>query len=150
MLVDSKHRHSYVLSDALRILVIDDDPILREFACVYLSTPTTTIETAENGEAGLRRLRDGSFDFVLCDISMPGLSGFDVIREIRSDSAIERLPIIVITSNEDVASIDKAYDEGATSFVTKPINWRLLSYQIRFAYRASVQGFRFQCHAQAP
>ena len=121
-----------------RILVVDDDPILREFSCVYLTSPTVTVETAECGEAGLARLKSEPFDFLLCDINMPGCSGFDVICEVRRDPKIQHLPIIIITSNEDIVSIDQAYEAGATSFVTKPINWRLLAYQIRFAYRANL------------
>lgn len=137
MIVDANRKYAYVPSDELRILVIDDDPILREFACVYLTTPSVMIETADCGEAALERLNAESFDFVLCDIDMPGISGFEVLRAIRSDPAHESLPVFIVTSNEDMVSIDRAYEEGATSFVTKPINWRLLSHHIRFAYRAS-------------
>ena len=137
MIVQAHHKYAYVPSDDLRILVIDDDPILREFACVYLTSPSLKIETANCGEGGLERLKTELFDFVLCDIDMPGIDGFEVVRTIRSDPALKSLPIIMVTSNEDMISIDRAYEEGATSFVTKPINWRLLSYQIRFAYRAS-------------
>jgi CheY-like chemotaxis protein len=120
----------------MRLLAIDDDPILREFAAVYLSSPTVSVETCACGEEGLQRLRSEPFDFVLCDIDMPGMSGFDVIRELRADPKFVELPVIVITSNEDMASIDRAFEEGADSFVTKPVNWRLLSYYIRFVYRA--------------
>ena len=136
MRMDALAKYSYVASDEMRLLAIDDDPILREFASVYLSSPTVTVETSACGEEGLRRLRAEPFDFVLCDIDMPGMSGFDVIRELRSDAKFAQLPVIVITSNEDMASIDRAFDEGASSFATKPINWRLLSHHIRFVHRA--------------
>src|SRR5690606_30341484 len=49
----------------------------------------------------------------------------------------ERLPVIIVTGREDVAAIDKAFLAGATSFVVKPINWRLLSYQIRYVHRSA-------------
>lgn len=138
MIVEPDHKYKYVATDAdIRVLAIDDDPILREFALVYLTSPTVTVETADCGEAGLERLSEEAFDLVLCDIDMPGISGFEVLRAIRADPRLHRLPVIIVTSNEDMVSIDRAYEEGATSFVVKPINWRLLSYQIRFAYRAS-------------
>ena len=130
------HRHTYVPGECMRILVIDDDPILREFATVYLSSPTTTLDTAHDGETGLERLSKEEFDLVLCDLDMPGMGGLDVIAAVRANDALRALPIIVVTSNEDVVSIDRAYAAGATSFVTKPLNWRLLSYQIRFVHRA--------------
>ena len=127
---------SFVLDDEVRILVTDDDPIFCEFASVYLSTPTATVETANSGEAGLAKLRAGHYDAALVDLDMPGMSGFEVIEHIRRDPAFRHLPIIVCTSNEDIASIDKAYRVGATSFITKPVNWRLFSYQLRYVIRA--------------
>lgn len=128
--------YTYVLSGNVRILVMDDDPIQREFARVYLSTPTAAIETAENGAEGLRRLRAEPFDLAVVDLDMPVVDGFKVIREIRGDPALRNLPVVIVTGREDVESIDRAYDAGATSFVTKPVNWRLLSYQLRYVLRA--------------
>ena len=132
----TKGRFTFVLDEDVRILVTDDDPIMREFATVYLSTDTATVETADCGEAGLERLSREHFDLALVDLDMPGISGFDMIERIRSDPRLALLPIVVVTSNEDVASIDRAYQAGATSFVTKPVNWRLLSYQLRYVLRA--------------
>jgi CheY-like chemotaxis protein len=125
-----------VLDDPLRILVTDDDPILREFASVYLSTETASVETADCGEVALERLRQATFDILLVDIDMPGISGYQVIAAVRANPKLRSLPIVVVTSNEDVVSIDRAYEAGATSFVTKPVNWRLLAYQMRYVIRA--------------
>jgi CheY-like chemotaxis protein len=127
----------WVLDQDLRILVIDDDPIMREFATVYLSAPSVTVEVAEDGESGLARLATEKFDVALIDIDMPGINGYEVLRRIRADMKLRQLPAIIVTSNEDIASIDKAYDLGATSFVTKPVNWRVLSYHVRFVMRAA-------------
>jgi DNA-binding response OmpR family regulator len=129
-------RHRYVLDDVVRILVTDDDPIMREFACVYLATPTASVETAEDGEEGLRRLREEPFHFALVDLDMPGIDGIEMIRQIRADPDLWDLPVMVVTSSEDIVSIDRAYEVGATSFATKPVNWRLMSYQIRYVLRA--------------
>jgi DNA-binding response OmpR family regulator len=76
------------------------------------------------------------FDVVLLDLEMPKLDGFDVLKRLRDERRTAELPVIVVTGREDVGAIDRAYDAGATSFVVKPINWRLLSYQIRFVHRA--------------
>ena len=67
---------------------------------------------------------------------MPGMNGLDLIRTIRNDPRLADLPIIMVTSHEDISTIDKAYKAGATSFATKPVNWRLLSYQIKYVLRA--------------
>lgn len=126
----------YVLQDALQILYVDDDPILREFAQVHLTTDSATVTVAEDGLAALERMDEVRPDVVLLDLEMPRMDGFEVLRRLRSDAAYERLPIIVATGREDVAAVDRAFEEGATSFVVKPINWRLLSYQIRYVHRA--------------
>lgn len=127
----------YVLTEKTDLLVTDDDPIMREFASVYLSSPTATVTTASNGEEALAQLKARSFDLLLLDIDMPVMNGFEVLERLRADPATARLPIIVITGREDVVSIDKAYALGATSFINKPVNWRLLAYQVRYVLRAS-------------
>lgn len=127
---------TYVLDEGVRILAVDDDPIQLEFSRVYLATPTASVETAPDAEHGLARLATETFDLALIDLDMPGMGGLEMIRRMRADAALRRLPIVVVTGREDMASIDLAYRAGATSFVTKPVNWRLLSYQLRYVLRA--------------
>src|SRR5215475_4626453 len=122
---------TFVLDESTRILVVDDDPILREFARVHLATPFTTIDTAGDGEAALLRLRAEAYDVVLLDIEMPRLDGIGLLARMRADDALRRIPVIILTAHDDIASIDRAYQAGASSFTTKPVNWRQLSYHIR-------------------
>ena len=132
----ARHAFTHVLDEAVTLLAVDDDPILREFASVYLASPSATIETACSAEEGLARLAAARFDIALIDLEMPGMGGLEMIRRIRDDASLCRLPVIVVTGREDIASIDMAYQAGATSFVTKPVNWRLLAYQVRYVLRA--------------
>jgi DNA-binding response OmpR family regulator len=132
-----KFNWSYIFDRPTRILVIDDDPILREFASVYLSTPETVVETVPDGSTALDRLLEGQFDVVLVDIEMPELDGFEIVQRLRAHENLQHLPIVMLTGREDIASIDRAYNVGATSFVTKPVNWRELSYQLRYVIRAN-------------
>lgn len=134
--LEQTSNYTFVLGGDVRVLVMDDDPIQCEFARVYLSTPTASVETAENGEEGLKLLRAEKFDLAVVDLDMPVMNGFQTIRAIRNDPQLRNMPIVIVTGREDVESIDRAYDEGATSFVTKPVNWRLLSYQLRYVLRA--------------
>jgi DNA-binding response OmpR family regulator len=129
----------FVLADEAKILAVDDDPIMREFAGVYLSSPSTEVETAHGGVSALEALATRPFDLVLLDIDMPGMTGFEVLERLRADPRTQMLPVIVVTGREDIASIDRAYELGATSFISKPVNWRLLAYQIRYVLRASRQ-----------
>ncbi len=126
----------YVLQDEARILFVDDDPILRAFAQVNLATPTTEVDLAADGAAALESLKTGRYDLVLLDLEMPGIDGFEVLTRIRSDPSLKDLAVIVQTGREDVEAIDRCFHLGATSFVMKPLNWRLLAYQIRYVLRA--------------
>lgn len=128
---------SYVLDEGARILVADDDPILREFAAVHLSTPTADVVTAADGRMAFDLLKSERFDIAILDIGMPVMDGYELLQKIRSDAGLSRLPVMMLTGQEDVASIDRAYNLGADAFSPKPVNWRLLSYQIRYVVRSS-------------
>lgn len=127
----------YVLDDAARILFVDDDPILREFAQVNLASPMATIDVAVHGADALELIAAAHYDLVLLDLEMPVLDGFDTLAAIRSNPRTADMAVIVQTGREDVEAIDRAFQLGATSFVTKPLHWRLLSYQILYVLRAS-------------
>ena len=126
----------YVLQDATHILFVDDDPIMREFAVVHLSTDKAEVSLARDGVEALERIAATRPDIVLLDLEMPRLDGFEVLARLRADPLTRELPVIVVTGREDVAAIARAFDAGAPSFLVKPINWRLLSYQIRYVMRA--------------
>ena len=127
---------AFVLNEKARILAVDDDPIQREFATVYLGAPNVMIDVADSAEAGLRLLAGNAYDIALVDIDMPGIGGIEMVRLIRSSARLKALPVVMVTGSDDIISIDRAYEAGATSFVTKPVNWRLLSYHLRFVLRA--------------
>ncbi len=122
----------------LRLLFVDDDPILREFASVHLASEHMQLSTAADGAEGLATIAADSPDLVLLDLDMPRVDGFEVLRRLRADPKTEHLPVIVVTGREDTAAIDRAFDAGATSFIAKPINWRLLNYQVRYVHRTCV------------
>jgi len=127
----------YVLEESVRILFVDDDPILREFAVVNLATEHASVATAEDGEAALAAVEAGAPDIILLDLEMPNMDGFEVLKRLRADPRHRSLPVIVVTGREDVEAVDRAYASGATSFVVKPLNWRLLSHQLRYVQRTS-------------
>lgn len=140
----------YVLEDEARLLFVDDDPILREFAKVNLATATTTVDTAEDGARALEMLEAGTYDLVVSDLEMPSLDGFGLLDRLRASSVHRHLPVVVATGREDVVAIDRAFACGATSFVVKPLHWRLLSYQLRFVLRAARDAAALHQAAAAP
>jgi DNA-binding response OmpR family regulator len=125
----------YVLREAVRILFVDDDPILREFAVVNLASEHAVVDTAKDGVAALAAIEANTPDIVLLDLEMPTLDGFGVLKALRADLRWRDLPVIVVTGREDVDAVDRAFGAGATSFVVKPLNWRLLSHQLRYVHR---------------
>src|SRR5215813_9376395 len=105
MLTSVKDRPwSYVLAEPTKILVVDDDPILCEFASVYLSSPAAQVATAANFDDALAQLQAQSFDIVLIDIEMPGRDGYELLKILRADPRTANLPIMMLTGREDIAS----------------------------------------------
>ncbi|EGF91631.1 response regulator [Asticcacaulis biprosthecium C19] len=125
----------FVDMETARVLVADDDPILREFAAVHLATPSVEVELAADGILALERLQLGGIDIALVDLDMPRMNGFDLIEKVRADAMLAHLPIVVVTGREDMVAVDRAYAVGATEFVVKPINWRVLSHQLAYVLR---------------
>ena len=142
----------YVLDEEARILFVDDDPILREFAQVNLASATAEVDVAADGIEALDMLSRRRYDLLLVDLEMPRMDGFELLARLRADPETAHLPVIVETGREDVDAIDRAFRAGATAFVTKPMNWRLLSYQLRFTLRAAraEAALRDQCRAAIP
>ena len=128
----------YVLRDAVRILYADDDPILREFALVNLSTEHAVLDTAADGAEALAKIEAQAPDIMLMDLEMPVMDGWETLRRLRANPKTRDLPVIVVTGREDVEAVDRAFSAGATSFVVKPLNWRLLSHQLRYVHRGAV------------
>ncbi|MBP2160432.1 MULTISPECIES: response regulator [Asticcacaulis] len=120
-----------------RLLVVDDDPILREFAVCNLKSDKVSVVTAGDGAEALHLLTRLEFDIALVDLDMPIMDGFELIGLVRADTRLRHLPIVVATGREDMDSVDKAYASGATSFVVKPLNWRLIAHQLSYVLRAN-------------
>jgi len=127
----------FVHFENARLLVVDDDPILREFAAANLATPKVEVEVAGDGDEAWHRLAKGNFDIALIDLEMPVMDGFELIGLIRADERLRHLPLVIATGREDMDAVDRAYAAGATSFVVKPLNWRLVSHQLSYVLRAS-------------
>jgi DNA-binding NtrC family response regulator len=108
------------------LLVIDDEPGIRESLEALLTDEGYAVELAPTGEAGLRSLDKKPFDLVLLDVMLPDKSGLEVLREIRSSSPA--LAVVMITAYGSVENAVDAMRNGATNYVTKPWdNQRLLA-----------------------
>ncbi len=127
----------FVKTDFARVLVVDDDPILREFAISHLTSPSMEVCVAEDGLIAMEALRKSDFDVALVDLDMPNLNGFELMEAMARDPRLIGVPVVVITGRDDMEAIDLAFAAGATSFVVKPINWRLITHQLAYVLRNS-------------
>jgi diguanylate cyclase (GGDEF)-like protein len=135
-------------SDIPVILVIDDEKVIRLLARGALSAAGYDIVEAEDGNAGLELLENCSPDLALLDVVMPNLDGFAVCSAIRRSTRGRHIPVLIMTGLDDVESVDQAYDVGATDFITKPINWAILRYRVRYLLGAA-QSIRRVRHSEA-
>ena len=120
-----------------RLLIVDDDPLMRGIAVKTLRHGGFIVGEADGGAQALALFSQSPFDLLLLDVMMPDMDGYEVCRRIRSLPHGGRVPILMLTGLNDTASIDLAYRAGATDFISKPINWTLLSHRVRYSLRAS-------------
>jgi diguanylate cyclase (GGDEF)-like protein len=120
-----------------KILIIDDDKDIRQLLTHMLTKQNYTIIEAADGVEGLNKLVSESPDMVMVDVMMPGMDGFQFCEEVSKLKSKKHIPIMIMTAQDDQESVNKAYDKGATDFITKPINKAKLNHRIRFSLRAS-------------
>ena len=124
-------------SSGARLLIVDDDPLLRSMASKTLRHAGFNVAEAEGGAPALALFEQASFDLLLLDVMMPDMDGFEVCTRVRRMQHGTRVPILMLTGLNDTDSIERAYQAGATDFIPKPINWTLLSHRVRYALRAT-------------
>src|SRR5438105_128245 len=107
-----------------RILVVDDEAPVREVLTEYFATEGYAVEAAGSGVEALTAIRGGRADLVLLDVRMPGLDGVQVLRRIRELD--ERVPVIMVTANEDVGLARETLKLGAFDYVAKPFDFDYL------------------------
>jgi diguanylate cyclase (GGDEF)-like protein/PAS domain S-box-containing protein len=118
-------------------LVVDDEPQMRTLVRETLEQSGYDVCEAENGQQALERFAERRPDVVLMDIIMPGMDGFTACSRLRGLMGGSRVPILVMTGLDDTKSIAKAFEQGATDFITKPFNPMILSYRVRYMLRGS-------------
>jgi DNA-binding response OmpR family regulator len=128
----------YAPQDAMRILFVDEDPILREFAIANLSGDHAEVDTAAGCDEALAAIALRRPDVVFLSLESPSYEvALAVLEALREHPVHWDIPVIAITGREDVEAVDAAFAAGAASFVVKPLNWRLLGRQARFTHRAA-------------
>jgi two-component system response regulator MtrA len=117
-----------------RVLVVDDDPALAEMLGIVLRSEGFTPSFVADGERALSAFRESRPDVVLLDLMLPGMSGIDVCRAIRSESGV---PIVMLTARGDTGDVVLGLESGADDYVTKPFKPKELVARMRARLRRS-------------
>ncbi|MCP3983027.1 MAG: EAL domain-containing protein [bacterium] len=143
--VDGEHRKVEDLAKKRpRVLVVDDDQSVRHTLERALEHDGLEPQTVSSGEAALQAFDECPPHLILLDVQMPGMSGFQVCEELRARPNGDEVPVVMMTGMEDSLAIQTAYDSGATDFVTKPIQWLILSHRLRYLLRADTNLHRLR------
>jgi PleD family two-component response regulator len=120
-----------------RVLLVDDDEVNLLLTSIALRERGFSITEATSGERAIQVLADWLPDVVVLDALMPGMDGFQTCRELRALPGFESLPVLMLTGLDDDASINRAYEVGATDFFVKSTHWSLLAGRLRYLLRSS-------------
>ncbi len=108
--------------DQSRILVVDDDEIIRKLLRRVLERSGFLVDEAGSGEATLEQIEANKPDLILLDVVMDGIDGFITCRKIKNIKGMDEVPIIFVTGRSDTGSIVEGLDAGGSDYITKPIN----------------------------
>ena len=118
------------------MLVVDDDPFNRVLLATSLEEEGYTVATAENGLQALDILRANPFDVVLLDLLMPEMDGFEVLKQMKAESTLRHIPVIVISAVDEMESVVQSIEMGATDHLSKPFDPVLLHARINASLAA--------------
>jgi diguanylate cyclase (GGDEF)-like protein/PAS domain S-box-containing protein len=122
------------MSQPVRVLVADDEPTSRLLMQAALRKAGFEVALAVDGEDALCQFRSNRCDIVILDVEMPGLNGLEACTALRAEAGDE-LPIVLVTRMDDIESIERAYESGATDFMSKPVNLSLIGHRLRYLFR---------------
>lgn len=116
-------------------LIADDDELTRLMLGEAVEQAGLQAVAVADGATALAVGRGTEFEVALLDVEMPGLDGYSVCRALRESSRSRFAPIVMITGHDDARSVDRAYQAGATDFMSKPLNWPLIPHRLRYLQR---------------
>jgi Response regulator containing CheY-like receiver, AAA-type ATPase, and DNA-binding domains len=119
-----------------RILIIDDEPGIRESVAMILEYEGYETDAAESGEDGIELVRSGQFDAILLDINMPGIDGFETLKRIKEID--KNLNIVIISAYGNIENAIKATRTGAFDFLEKPVDRDKLLITVRNASEQAI------------
>lgn len=119
------------MASSPRFLVVDDFSTMRRIICNLLrESGFTDTSEAEDGAIALQKLRSRAFDFVVCDINMPNLNGFELLATIKADPDLKHIPFLMVTAEARKEDIVLAAQKGAAGYIVKPFTRAILEDKV--------------------
>ncbi|MDH3193519.1 MAG: response regulator, partial [Acidimicrobiia bacterium] len=115
-----------------RVMVVDDEPTIREVMTTYLQRDGFRVETASTGTEAVEMLRRGLPDLLILDLMLPGVGGLNILKELRANSNV---PVIVLTARTEEADRIIGLELGADDYVSKPFSPRELVARVKSVLR---------------
>jgi diguanylate cyclase len=116
-------------------IIADDEDTGRVLLAESVSAAGLQSLAYDNGTDALAAALTNEVAIVLLDVDMPGMDGYEVCRRLRAEARFATTPIVMVTGHEDLADITRAFEAGATDFVSKPVNWALLPRRLEYILR---------------
>ena len=113
------------------VLHIDDSPLLVETTKAMLVTIGCDVISATSGEQGIELAKKNHPDLVLVDAMMPGMDGYATTRALKADASTGDIPVVMLTGNDQVKSVDLSHSAGADGYIVKPIQVDRLSQKLK-------------------
>lgn len=114
----------------VNVVVADDDADIRDLVELKLTQSGYTVRASSNGLEALEEIRRDPPDLAVLDVMMPGLSGIDVLREIRADEALRNVRVVLLTARSRDTDVDMGFSTGADDYLIKPFSPRELVHRI--------------------
>jgi DNA-binding response OmpR family regulator len=128
--------------EPVRVLVVEDEPNIRELVCLHLRHEGYTCEPVSDGQAGLAKAQADPYDLLVLDLMLPGLDGLSVCRAVRNGRINADVPILMLTAKREEADKVVGLESGADDYLTKPFGVRELVARARALLRRPRQGAR--------
>ena len=120
------------MSAELKFLIVDDFSTMRRIVRNLLKEiGYQNADEAEDGSVALQKLKAGSFDFVVSDLNMPNMNGFELLRNIRADDKLKTLPVLLVTAEAKKEDIVTAAQIGASGYIVKPFTKATLEEKVQ-------------------
>ena len=124
--------------DGKQVLVVDDSSVMRQIiknTLKQLGFEGGKISDADDGDSGLKKVREAVPDLIVSDWNMPKMTGIDFLKAVRADGALKGIPFLMVTSEADKEKIMEAVQAGVSQYIVKPFNANQLDEKIKAIFK---------------